>query len=289
MTALSSYDVFERSARSGAPFMLYRFMLGGVASNNFCFTDSDHPISFDGNRFSPFPIKVESIKFTGTLDKSDINITVDRMSEIAQIFLVYPPSYVVEVEIYRGHAEDKTRNFLRLVSCRVLSCSFQNAEATLTCQQNTTSLLRPGLRRNFQRQCPLVLYGLACKALKVALVSKVVSVPGTNSIRVTPASMPGDPTVFIGGTIEWVKADGFTEIRNILTLETVSSDFLITISGPSSTVAVAQSVNLFRGCAHNEAACEEIPNATQPSNIQNFGGQAWIPFNNPINVVSTFF
>jgi hypothetical protein len=151
---------------------------------------------------------------------------------------------------------------------------------TLTASPITSMLRTNGLIRNYQLSCPLALYGPDCRATKTLVNRTAASF--TRNLITLMAALPNPSTAFRSGTVQWAGTGGKTVIRTIIA---VSEDGLVlTVRGSLRDLANGTSLSVVRGCAHNEADCGDIHN-----NIQNFGGQSFIPIENPLSMNPQFY
>lgn len=279
-----SLDTLESSRSLGEPQTLYRFTYQDRA---FCYTDAEQAITADAGGgdelYSPIPIDRDAVTSSGTLDRAALKIRLPKNADVAELFRVFPPSEIVGVTIYQGHVEDPDDEFLAIWSGRVISGSRAGAIATLTCEPVSTSMRRVGLRRRYQYSCPHALYGDRCKVIR-ALYTVEAEVQSVAGITLTfAAGWHGAlaPTRFLDGLVEWTNGEGSTELRAILKVE--PADNRITIAGRRDTLNPGDTVSLSLGCNHLEDGCNVF------GNIQNFGGQPWIPKRNPVGFVNQFY
>ncbi len=276
-----TYGNYEESKENGGPITLYRFTVGPGAADRICYTDADERVSWDGDWYDTIAISRDEIQVDGNLNKTSVKVYMARNLALVALFKFYPPSFVCTLEVFEGHFEDRDREFKRLWKGRVLNCDIADAQATFTCDPASTSLRRPGLRRNYQRQCPLVLYGTQCRATRTVVVVTKTTVTG-NVITATP---PGGflAEAYVGGTIEWVRADnGRREIRSVINCAITSGVLAFLIAGPVTTLPAT--FEAYRGCAHTERTCNEWH-----ANINNYGGQIWIPLDSPLKKISEYY
>jgi hypothetical protein len=278
-----TYELYESSPDRGGPITLYEFTVGPAEADVLRYTDADEEVFHDEKVWTREAIQRSELKSDGSLNKAAVTVRVPQENAIAALFTYYPPSYVVTLRILEGHFGDTDREFLVVFSGRLLNCEIEGVEAALTCEPSSTSMKRPGLRRNYQRQCPLVLYGSKCRATKTPYVCTVVGF-ADGVLTATPgAPLPLDGAPFSNGIAEWVDPEtGRTEIRAILQAEEVGANVEFTLSGPM-TNPPAQ-FTAYKGCAHTEQSCIEWHD-----NQLNYGGQLWIPFKNPIGTTSVYF
>lgn len=276
---------YETSIERGQPVELYKFIYGDAPTSFYAYTSAEQSIDLDGVTYYPLPaVSHDKIKATSKFTESELRIEVPRSSEIAALFQGYPPGRVVSLIIRQGHipnADDPGtwatgENFPVAWTGRVLEVLPDNMVHTLVCESSGVGLKRPGLRRNYQWPCPLVLYGARCGADKNAAKNTqiVESISGnkvTLPVGWMGARVAGD---YVGGLAEWVTPNG-TEARTVLRVET---DVTIVLGGPPIGLSPTDSIDVFLGCPHTLAGCETLHN-----NVVNYGGQPWIPTRNPVN------
>jgi hypothetical protein len=276
-------DFFRDSRFFGRPIELYKFTYGPLESHVHLMTDAEQPITYAGGVYYPVQIKRGSTSNSGTLDKSSLEISVPAGTPVPEMFRIYPPGHVVGLTVLQGESADPDAEFSAIWVGRVLSCSWEGIEAKLNCEPVSTSFRRAGLRRNYQYMCPHVLYGPQCKAGKVA-ASSVAVVHSVTGRDVEITVLIADASRYEGGMLEWVRADGRSEARTIVSL--VSTDPLRTgfrLTGPASGLMVGQTLTMVLGCRHTLQSCGDLH-----ANSPNFGGMPWIPLQNPIGNVSPY-
>lgn len=279
-----TFAAFEESRASGQPVQCFLFRYGTEADEYYAYTDSTDELTIDHGgtvgeiTYSPVPINRDNITSNGTLDKSALSLGMDIGTDLSELFRVYPPSNVVTLTIYQGHMTDA--EFVVVWAGRVVTVAREGGELVLSGEPVSTQLLRPGLRRHYQYGCPHQLYGPQCGADKAsATVSATVdSVAGATVTLATGWEGAFAAEKFLRGMLEWTPADSSTERRTIVR---ISGDTL-TLSGIPKGLEAADSVDVVLGCNHKAFApvgdCEALHD-----NIQNFGGQPWIPVKNVVN------
>lgn len=286
------FNVQEASRALGEPVDLYLFTYGPGDADYYGYTDAERAVTLGSGpaarTYLPTPISRDSIKSSGTLDKSALNVSTAGSNAIAELFRVYPPVQVVTLVIRQGHIGDPDNEFLAIWSGRVLSCKRVHSDAELTCEPIATSMKRSGLRRHYQYGCPHALYqgdsSGGCRAAKAA-ATRATTVVALSGARITlPVGWNGafDKTKFRGGLAEWAGVGGAVEKRTILQVNVATDQ--ITLSGSVRGLAVAGAINVILGCNHQMDDC-----ATLHSNINDFGGQPWIPTKNPIGNYNNYY
>lgn len=264
---------------------LYEFIYGDGAGDVFTYTNADRPVEFGGVTYKPIPIAHDNIKSEGRPTGNELKLTVPRTSEIAGHFRGVVPRRIIFVRIYQGEIprEDdsgyltSTITFTPIYFGRVTEGSPKKHEVEMTCNTAGMGLKRPGLMRNYQRQCAFVLYGERCQASRAAATraATVAEIAGF-TVTLEPAWLGTSPdrADFVGGIFEWSGTYG-TEYRMILDC---TQDDVVSVDGPLPGLSAGDSVNMILGCNRSMAACSTLHN-----NIVNFGGMPYIPIVNPIN------
>lgn len=282
----------EASRSQGEPVTLYLFEYGDRRTG---YTDAEQPIIHDDGdergpvTYKPIPIQRGKIVSSGSAAKSTLSLTLPVGTVIARLYLSYPPSSTTTVIIRQGHIGDPDEQFLVCWVGWVLSCARTGLTATLTCNPVSSSLKRNGLRRRYQYGCPHALYGPECKASKAAATtSTTVSTTEGNSVTLSPGWSP-HPEKHVGGLLEWTTVDGVYEVRTIRRV--VNGGATLMLSGPPRGLLSGSTVSAVLGCNHKSGVGAQPDGDCRPlhNNVQNFGGQMYIPFKNPISMVNQFY
>lgn len=269
----------EQEAFWGEPVELYLFETGDTSY--YAYTDGEKAITFNGKTYNPLTIERGRISSSASLDKTQMKVIVPLSSEIAELFRTYPPGFRVSLKVYAGHVNDYDQQFNAVWVGRVLQCSREfvsggTEQGVLSCEPASTTMRQSGLRRNWQLSCPHVLYGALCGASEAAAtVSHTVVDMGSNWIELA-AGWEGvnARTKFRAGKVSW-DGDFGREQRMILN---VPDAVTIQLAGPTSALSIGDTVDVALGCNRLRGDCTTLHN-----NILNFGGQPWIPTENPIN------
>lgn len=234
--------------------------------------------------FVPWPINSPDVSQDGTLDKSDITVKMALGTPLDEMFLAYPPSQVINLTVFQGHYGDEmiATNYPAKWIGRILTGSREENELSLNCQPVSSSVKRPGLRRNYQIGCPHVLYGKHCRASKAAATTaKTVSSVVRNVIRLS-STIGVNYSLYLGGLVEW--NNYITGVLEIRTISNISPDGVnVTIRGVMRGVQAGQEVRITRGCNHLMTGCNTH------NNILNYGGQPFIPLENPLTTKNQFY
>lgn len=282
-----TYEASESSRELGNPVQCFFFKYGPNLGDYYAYTDSTEPVTISGVTYTPRPVNRDTINADGTLDKSSIKIRIDVGTEVAELFRVYPPAYVVSLIIRQGHIGDPDSEFLVIWAGRIVACERQDSEAQLSGEPVSTSLRRPGLRRHYQYGCPHVLYGPQCNADKASktLSATVASVDGASVTMNSGWNGAFAAAKFLGGLFEWTTDDGQLDRRTIIR---ITGDVL-SLSGIARDVAASDTVSVVVGCNHKPFAEMDGDCLPLHNNIANFGGMPWIPTKNPIGFHNNYY
>lgn len=280
-----TFPIRESSRTLGEPVNLYFIVYGDTPASYYAYTDSEQEVhlNFDAALgeviFKPIPITHGNITASGSLDKSAVEMRTPQSAELAQLFTLHPPSQIIRLTIFQAHDGDGDYR-VEWVG-RILGSSREVNEAVYTCEPVSTSMKRPGLRRNYQYQCPHVLYGPQCKADRgrATILRSVTGVAG--ALVSLPPGWDANPDRFNGGLAEWLTADGRTELRTIQ--KRADANTLI-LSGIAAGLVPGAQIKLSWGCKHDTPDCRDLH-----ANVLNFGGQPWIPLKNPLGIKNNFY
>lgn len=263
----------------GEPVELYLFATGD--STQYAYTDGEREITLDGVTYVPIPIERGRISSSAGLDKTQMTVTVPLNAEIAEVFRTYPPGFKVTLKVFAGHVNDHEQKFNAVWVGRVLQCSRETVSggaerAAMACEPASTTMRQSGLRRNWQLSCPHVLYGGQCGASEAAASSdhEVLDMGG-NWIELAAAwEGTNTRTKYRAGKVSW-PGDFGTEQRMIMNVLDATT---LQLAGPTSGLSIGDTVTVALGCNRLRGDCTNLHD-----NILNFGGQPWIPTENPIN------
>lgn len=284
-----SFEKREESRYHGEPVDLYYIRYGTQPSSFVAYTDAETEITFGGVAYRPLAIDRDTVKASGTLDKSGLTITVPHDTEIPELFRVFPPSEVISCIIRTGHANDPDGEFIACWSGRILSCRHTDTDTCeLTGEPISSAMRRPGLRRPYGYACPHALYGPNCRAIKANAKTDAVAFNVLDTaITLSDGWTLADPLKYVGGLVEWVTALNEREVRSILR---VSAGKVLHLDGPPRGLEEGMDVEVFLGCDHQwrqdpaDTDCMALHN-----NILNYGGQPFIPSRNPLGLVNQFY
>ena len=267
-----SYQGYDQDQERGAPIDLFEFVMNPGLSYRYCSGDTD--IEIAGGTYKAVPVQRQTIKTTGKFEKTNLEIRVPVTTALAGMFLPYPPPNVVRVIVRQAHLTDPDLQALVVWAGRVISSSRADHEAIMTCDSTVLSFKRPGLNRFYQHGCPLLLFGAKCRADRATheVTFKPTIVADDGSLTF-PANwwLPWTHEKFRGGTISWTSSLG-RETRTIIQTDPA----YIKLGGTLREVTTDTDLTLTLGCRHDMSDCRDTFN-----NIQNYGGQSWIPFKNP--------
>ena len=279
-----SFSQYEMSRQEGIPASLYLIQWGDAASSYIAYTDSDVPITHAGITYQPEVIGRARIEASGALDRKALEIDINPNASIVRMYAENPPTQKVGLTIRHGHVDDPAAEYLVVWTGVIKNVNWEKPIASIVGEPLDTLLARPGLRRHYMLGCPHVLYSAAtCKADKTRLQRVVTPAAlGSNYIDLA-AGWNGatEASAYIGGYMEWTDANGNRQIRTVVRFGTSENQLLV---GNTRTLTTETSVTVYAGCQRNTADCRDLHD-----NIVNYGGQPWIPLENPIGYVNRFY
>lgn len=267
---MSDYDTEELSVQDGAPIELYDFAQGTV---EWHFTSAEVlALNVDDIDYTSSPIERGEIESTHEAARNSIKLTVPRNFPVAELFRVSPPTEIIGLTLRRYHRGFPDDIIVAWIG-RVLTCEFNGAKATLSCEPISISLQRTGLRQVYGVSCPHVLYGIGCNLNKAdfAFALQVDAVAG-NVLVVRGMDSSFSEFAFAGGFIEWIDDNGITE-RRFIELQTGST---FTLMNPFAGIPVDADITAYPGCDHSILTCANVFH-----NQLNYGGQPAFPTKNP--------
>jgi len=254
---------FEFGLRIASPSALYKFQQGAT---KWCFTNKSVNVDFGGDTYVPAVVSHGKIERTADVFRSEVDIELDRANEMALAFVPRGLGKVLSITIFRIVGGDVIVEWVG----HVTSNKWSNERFVLTCNISQSGLSKPALPRKYQRMCPFALYSIGC-GLSENSFATIGTVYSTNGIAVVCNAAASKPDgYFIGGRIK--NLAGYQ--RLIIGHESNN----LTLFSPLSELRDGDSVWIFAGCDHTPETC-----SGKFGNIENFGGQPWIPDRNPFD------
>lgn len=258
----------------------------------FAFCDGEETIVRDGIAYEPWPIKHSDITASGTLDNSELTVTLatsnattrQRSAQVESFlsaFVGYPPSQVINLTVFQGQMDDEPSlvEYPAAWLGRANAPQWNDNEIVISCLPVSSSIQRPGLRRNYQLGCPHVLYGSQCRASKKTATTRR-NVAAINRATVTLDEALTGFANYRGGMAEWVGPQGQREVRTIIDATASTVKLRGTVRG----LTIGATLSLSLGCNHTLNHCRNLFN-----NVLNFGGQPLIPLDNPLSQKNQFY
>lgn len=255
----------------GYPIELYLFKRG--VSERYTMTSHDENITYESEVYQALQMERSKLEQTGEMQKSGINIKMQRDADILSNFVAFPPTEIMTLTIFRYHANDTpTPEVVVSWRGRVLSATWKGSEAILEAEPIFTSLKRPGLRRKYQSQCPHILYGGQCKVNNL-LFQTMGTLTGVSNNTITSPAFAVSSDYFRGGYLQFDNR----ELRAIIADDGAGT---LTLNSFLGELEVGSIVDVYPGCGHDLGDCQSKFN-----NLLNYGGFPYVPGNNPFTAV----
>ena len=234
---------------------LYLFTDNGI---NRGFSPTVFSKTLLGVTFVPTIIIRSAINLIDNFAKSPVVFKFDRTHSYAKELLNNLPETPIVVTVYRNGTVYWKGNIID-VKANVLSIE-------ISCDSLYTTLQREGLPARISLTCRHTLYGANCGAIQSSFANPF-TVSGIASKTFTVSGIT-NPTGFFSRGIATING----QTRAIVT----QAGTTITLSNPFTGVQ-SGILNLYPGCALTQTACIGF------SNLDNFGGFAYIPPKNPFS------
>lgn len=271
-----SYQSEEQSISNGSPQELYEINYSTVIYN-YTSGDSQYTNPSNGKVYKPLVIRRPNLVFSSDNGRSSLQLNVQPNADFLELFRYAPPPSVVSLTIKRLQRNDTAHEVVTVWKGRILNASWDDVEATITCESIRSSTLRFGLRKMFTIQCQHVLYGVDCLANRAAfeLVGVITAISGS-TLNMSGVAVKPDGW-FAGGYCEWTDPITHVTNRRMITASFLGSDTLTLVSPPLGAV-VGIDIHSMPGCDHTMAMCE-----AKFANSINYGGMIHTPTKSPFN------
>ena len=264
-----SYEVIEASVHDGDIVELYEFALD---QTKWYMTSNALDYEYGGNLYEAYPLERSKVERTGEMNRVKTTIMCDSENPIVKQFIVVQPRSQISVKIYAGHRGDD--DFRLQFSGRVLNCKWSGGrDAELTCEPEMTSWRRQSLKFNYGKNCPYVVYSALCRKPREPIQGTVRYVSGLD-IYIEP-SLPITTPRMIGGVITW-GTNSRTPTTHDVGVYLGYNVIMMRLTAAFVGIAAGEKVSMVIGCDHSTTACKDWHD-----NIDNFGGEPYIPEENP--------
>jgi uncharacterized phage protein (TIGR02218 family) len=258
-----TYAASEAGVVTGLPIELCEFRHDTTYHR---YTSAATDQEYLGHTFTAVAMHRSEVEDTGNADRGEISIIVPRDNPFAIQFIAAPVEFEVFLTYYRGHGSD----FVVYWTGKVAAVRFDTDQAMIVGQPHLTDVEAMGLRRVFCRTCTYPLYGDECGVNNAAFV-----ITGTVA---TASGLTITSTAFASEPDGWLQAGMiYTAFGSRMIKTHVSST--ITVSHAIPGLVAGSSFRAYAGCDHSMSACD-----TKFGNVLNYGGQPWLPTNNPFEV-----
>lgn len=257
---------------------LFRFVEGDL-SWTLTSADVDHSYGADSSGaeiYTSTSMGRTTAETRTEIAKSSIDVYLPIDHELSQRWVAGFLDTPVSLTVFDHDPEGDTNAIWK---GRLSSMKPESSKMTLGFESIYTSLRRAGLRRQYQRTCPHLLYGRGCNlsADDFAINAIATAVSGTSvTVHLTSDTAQVDG-YFSGGMME--APDGslrfiLNHVGDVLTLARQSENLVeVFASDPG-----AATLRLFPGCDRDIATCD-----SKFGNLLNNGAFPYIPINNPFN------
>jgi uncharacterized phage protein (TIGR02218 family) len=243
------------------PIKLYRFTEDSLV---WTLTSSNKSQTYNGETYNKSAIGHSQIKSSPDKNGSTIDIIVDLDNVMARRWFVNAIDTVVNLQIFKIDDGVVTVDW----QGRLIGTKPDDSKLTLVFDSGFSQVRHIGLREQYQKTCPHILYGRLCGKNKddMAVSGTVLTISGS-TVTVSAASSKPDG---------YFNAGMIADSAGVLRFITSHVGTVLTLTRPLDSLSVGMSINLYPGCPRTTKACKDTFN-----NLANFGGFPWIPSINP--------
>ena len=281
-----TFENQETSPEQGLVASLVLFTYGERDGDYFAYTDADQPIRYGEVDYQPVVIGRSKIDSSGSSEQKDLEIEITPNADIVTYLQTRTPTQKIAVVIRQGHVNDDDAEFLVVWSGTIAASAREDVFYKISCESILSSMARVGLRRTYQRACSWALYGPQCRANRRVFGQRTPVRVGANVFAMAPGWNGGQlPDKFVGGYVSWVEEE--TEGRHhrtITEIEAGAGEHIIHILGKTEGMTSQTAIDFYLGCNHQLSDCVELHN-----NVRNYGGQPYIPEENPVGYVNRYY
>jgi uncharacterized phage protein (TIGR02218 family) len=259
-----TYIATDGGAVTGNPVELYEYSLGAGVFHRFTSFDKDY--TYLSNVYASVPLQRGEIESTTDVNTNNLTVSVPQDNPVAALFIGASQKTPTTMTLYRLHEDDGEA--VVHWKGRFLGITGNGSNVQLEHESIYSSILRPGLRSSYTRNCNHVLYDedpVGCSLNKddFAIAGNITGLSGL-TVTVDSASSYDDGW-FTGGLLK----DTFGFFGFITAHVGDSLSLLVPVGG----LEVSQAVTLYPGCDLLKTTCDE-----KFDNSLNFAGRlAYVP------------
>jgi uncharacterized phage protein (TIGR02218 family) len=266
-----TYEARETSAWDGRKVFIYTWTRGAQV---WRYVAADQDVVLDFQRYThDGAIKHDTIEQGSEPIRSGIQVDVGMDHPVADLYRTTPPRETVMLLIQSYHVGDEAFR-VPVWQGRITGVKWEpeRARAVISHDPTYTSLRRTGLRRHYQRLCPLLTGGKRC-GVNLELYATTGEVLEVNGLALTVPAIDGRPDDYYdGGEMVYEISSGVTERRSIRT----KAGAVLSIKAFPTGLVPGMMVKLYPGDDHTADTC-----ANKFNNIENYGGILYFPGKNP--------
>lgn len=248
-------------------------------TRHWLYTSADRPLLYQGQLFVPANLMRSRIVQGQETRKLTVTVTAPKTLPVVDNWRPLPPSDPVALTIFAKEAGSS--DVLGDWTGRVVGCLPKDANVEFSCEPESTQAEAATLTRTWQRGCGHVLYSLGDGMCNVNPLDHRLSavLDAVDGVALKSAAFLALPSGRLaGGFVEWTRADGLGERRNIET----NVGNTITLDVGALDLAPNLSLAAYPGCNQSPEDCAYY------NNLDNFDGALYMPLRdyydgNPVN------
>lgn len=239
----------EALAQSSSPVELFEFT---SPSTTYRYTSSEAPIVAFGNTFDATPTLRSTIEDKGDGNPTALAVTIPVNAQVAQDFAFSTPERGLRLTVFRYHPD--TSNYSTYWSGPMTSIAVQKEVVIFRVPSELGSRIKVKLPRIlYQPLCNNILYDTLCRVKESSNVENTT---------ITSLSTPTEQTLTlasIGGQVDGWATGGYAQHsasgqKRMLIFQTGT---VIKLLYPFKGALIGDAINVFAGCDHTLATCNE--------------------------------
>lgn len=266
-----TFESRETSAWEGRKVFIYTWTRGAQV---WRYVAADQDVVLDFQRYTADgAIEHDTIEQGSDPIRAGIEVTVGMTHPVADLYRTTPPRESVMLLIQAYHVGDEGFR-VPVWQGRISGVKWEpeQARAKLSHEPTYTSLKRTGLRRPYQKLCPLLTGGKRC-GVNLELYAITAPVLEVNGLTLTVPAIAGQPDDYYdGGEMVYEIVSGVTERRTIRT----KAGGVVSITAFPTGLLPGMNAKFYPGDDHTADTCHNKFN-----NIPNYGGFIYFPGKNP--------
>lgn len=256
----------QEETRQRKPTELYHIWREG--GQHWRYTSFSSPLTYGGEEFTPAVVARGSVRYNTEFEVSTLDITFGYLQDPVLEYIAQNPVELLWIEVLRFFEDVAPEEVSVIFVGQIKNVSFQGNVGQVRCVGFEHYLAQRIPKYRFQLGCNNDLFDSYCGIAKASWKTTTSVTTDADAVVLTSSAFGAfDNGYFTRGYVHW--GDFYRMIVD-------HTGDVITLRFRMPGFASGQTIDAYTGCDRQLITCKD-----KFSNILNFFGHPWIPFDNP--------